>query len=53
MSRHFLNDTDTASNDAVALVMAMQHPSVQIKAITVVACNAPVDQPVQKCPLYC
>lgn len=47
MSRHFLIDTDTASDDAVALVMAMQHSGVQIEAITVVAGNVPVDQGVQ------
>jgi purine nucleosidase len=39
MTRHFLIDTDTASDDAVALVLAMQHPGVQIEAITVVAGN--------------
>jgi len=64
MSRHFLIDTDTASDDAVALVMAMQHPGVQIEAITVVAGNVPVDQAVQNAlytvelcqqaiPVYC
>ena len=47
MARHFLIDTDTASDDAVALVMAMQHPDVQIEAITVVAGNVPLDQGVQ------
>ena len=47
MARHFLIDTDTASDDAVALVMAMRHPDVQIEAITVVAGNVPVDQGVQ------
>jgi purine nucleosidase len=47
LARHFLIDTDTASDDAVALVMAMQHPGVQIEAITVVAGNVPVDQGVQ------
>ena len=45
--RHFLIDTDTASDDAVALVMALQHPEVQVEAITVVAGNVPVDQGVQ------
>jgi purine nucleosidase len=45
--RHFLIDTDTASDDAVALVMALQHPDVNIEAITVVAGNVPVDQGVQ------
>ena len=44
MTRHLLVDTDTASDDAVALVMAMRHPGVQIETITVVAGNVPVDQ---------
>ncbi len=47
MTRHFLIDTDTASDDAVALVMALRHPGVQIEAITVVAGNVPLDQAVQ------
>ena len=47
MTRHFVIDTDTASDDAVALVLALQHPGVQIEAITVVAGNVPVDQGVQ------
>jgi len=47
MIRHFIIDTDTASDDAVGLVMAMRHPGVQIEAITVVAGNVPVDQAVQ------
>lgn len=47
MPRRFLIDTDTASDDAVALVMAMQYPDVSIEAITVVAGNVPVDQGVQ------
>ena len=37
--RHFLIDTDTASDDAVALVMALKQPEVQVEAITVVAGN--------------
>ena len=40
MPRHFLIDTDTASDDAVALVIAMQYPDVHIEAITVVAGNS-------------
>lgn len=47
MRRHFLIDTDTASDDAVALVLALQYPGVQVEAITVVAGNVPVDQGVQ------
>ena len=45
--RHFLIDTDTASDDAVALVMALQAPDVSVEAITVVAGNVPLDQGVQ------
>jgi len=41
--RPFLIDTDTASDDAVALVMALQHPDVDVRAITVVAGNVPLD----------
>jgi purine nucleosidase len=47
MVRRILIDTDTASDDAVALVMAMRHPDIEIEAITVVAGNVPVDQGVQ------
>jgi purine nucleosidase len=45
--RRFLIDTDTASDDAVALVMGLRYPDVQVEAITVVAGNVPVDQGVQ------
>jgi purine nucleosidase len=45
--RHFLIDTDTASDDAVALAMALRYPDVRVEAITVVAGNVPVDQGVQ------
>jgi purine nucleosidase len=45
--RHFIIDTDTASDDAVALVMALRYPGVQIEAITAVGGNVPVDQCVQ------
>ena len=45
--RRFLIDTDTASDDAVALVMAIREPTVAIDAITVVAGNVPLDQAVQ------
>ena len=37
--RHFLIDTDTASDDAIALLMALREPSVHVEAITVVAGN--------------
>ena len=45
--RHFLIDTDTASDDAVALVMALQQPDIQVEAITLVAGNTPIKQAVQ------
>ncbi|MDH3500824.1 MAG: nucleoside hydrolase, partial [Acidimicrobiia bacterium] len=47
MTRRFLIDTDTASDDAVALVMALRDPNVQVDAVTVVAGNVPLDQAVQ------
>ncbi len=45
--RRFLIDTDTSSDDAVALVMALKDPEIRIEAITVVAGNVPLDQGVQ------
>ena len=47
MARRFLIDTDTASDDAVALVLALRHPDVVVEAITVVAGNVPLDMAVQ------
>jgi purine nucleosidase len=42
--RTFLIDTDTASDDAVALIMALRAPDVRVVAITTVAGNLPVLQ---------
>lgn len=42
--RSVLIDTDTASDDAVALIMALRSPSIEVKGITVVAGNVPVQQ---------
>jgi purine nucleosidase len=39
--RTFLIDTDTASDDAVALIMALRAPDVRVVAITTVAGNVP------------
>jgi purine nucleosidase len=39
-----LIDTDTASDDAVAIIMALRDPSFEVVAITVVAGNVPVGQ---------
>lgn len=44
MPRTFLIDTDTASDDAVALIMALRSQEVRVVAITVVAGNIPVQQ---------
>ncbi|HEY4382477.1 MAG TPA: nucleoside hydrolase [Acidobacteriaceae bacterium] len=42
--RPILIDTDTASDDAVALIMALRSPAVDVRAITTVAGNCSVDQ---------
>ncbi len=42
--RDFLIDTDTASDDAVALIMALRAPDVRVRAITIVAGNVAVEQ---------
>lgn len=47
MPRNVLIDTDTASDDAVALIMALRSPLVQVQAITVVAGNVAVEQGTQ------
>jgi purine nucleosidase len=44
MTRTLLIDTDTASDDAVALIMALRSPEVRVAAITVVAGNVAVAQ---------
>jgi len=44
MDRVFLIDTDTASDDAVALIMALRAPGVRVAAITTVAGNVDVEQ---------
>lgn len=42
--RPFIIDTDTASDDAVAILMALQWPDVVVEAITIVSGNMPVAQ---------
>ena len=44
MTVRMVIDTDTASDDAVALAMALRHPGVEVVAITTVAGNCPVEQ---------
>jgi purine nucleosidase len=44
MERRFFVDTDTASDDAVAILMALQWPEVVVDAISIVSGNVPVEQ---------
>jgi purine nucleosidase len=44
LARALLIDTDTASDDAVALIMALRFPEVRVVAITTVAGNVGVRQ---------
>jgi purine nucleosidase len=44
MTRKVIIDTDTASDDAVAIMMALQTPDFEVEAITVVCGNVPVEQ---------
>jgi purine nucleosidase len=45
--RKLLIDTDTASDDAVALIMALRSPHVSVLAITTVAGNVDIEQATQ------
>lgn len=47
MARPFFIDTDTASDDAVALVMALRHPEIHVVGIGVVAGNVPLEMGIQ------
>ena len=40
-------DTDTASDDAVAMVMAFKNPGVEVVGVSVVAGNVPLEQATQ------
>ena len=42
--RNFLIDTDTASDDAVAIIMALSDPDVRVLGLTTVAGNVGVEQ---------
>jgi purine nucleosidase len=46
-SRRLLIDTDTASDDAVALIMALRSPELSVLAITIVSGNVSVEQGTQ------
>ena len=45
--RKLLVDTDTASDDAIALIMALRSTLVEVVAVTVVAGNVPLEQGAQ------
>ena len=42
--RRFIIDTDAASDDVVAMIMALRDESCKVEAITVVAGALPVEQ---------
>ena len=42
--RNFLIDTDTASDDAVAIIMALAEPNVSVLGLTTVAGNVGLEQ---------
>lgn len=44
MSQVYLIDTDTGSDDAVALLMAFRNPEIEVVGVTAVAGNVPVRQ---------
>ena len=44
MPRSLVIDTDTGSDDAVALLMAARIPAAEVRAVTTVAGNVPLDQ---------
>lgn len=47
MARPFLIDTDAGSDDAVAILMALRHPDIDVQALTVVAGNVSLTQGVK------
>jgi purine nucleosidase len=51
--RTFLIDTDTASDDAVAILMALAAPDVRVAALTIVAGNVSAEQGARNALLTC
>lgn len=47
--RKFLIDTDTGTDDAVAIIMALRDPDVTVAGITTVCGNVEVEQATQNC----
>ncbi|MFZ9767814.1 MAG: nucleoside hydrolase, partial [Candidatus Limnocylindrus sp.] len=46
-TRRMWIDTDTASDDVVAIVMALQHPNTEVVGMSIVIGNVPVELGVQ------
>ena len=53
MALPFLIDTDAGSDDAVAVLMALRHSAVDVRALTVVAGNVPLEQGVENTLYFC
>jgi purine nucleosidase len=51
--RKLLIDTDTASDDAVAIIMALREPGVEVVALTTVAGNCDVAKTTKNCIISC
>jgi len=47
VKRRIWIDTDTASDDVVALIIALKHPSVEVVGMSIVAGNVPLEMAVQ------
>ena len=47
MRRSLVIDTDTASDDAIALILAVRDPLADVRAVTVVAGNVPLEQAIR------
>lgn len=47
--RRFIIDSDTGSDDAIAIIMALRDPNVRVEAITTVAGNVDVDRATENC----
>jgi len=47
VTRRIWIDTDTASDDVVALIIALKHPDVEVVGMSIVAGNVPLDMAVQ------
>ena len=45
--RKFIIDTDTASDDVIAIITALREPSIEVLALTVVAGNVGLEQSIQ------